>query len=80
MIGEPFRTFFETEELIPQLEAIGFALFEDLAPADLNRRYFANRADDLRVGEMGHIMIARNPCAAPPYCPTPNAGDEHDQQ
>jgi hypothetical protein len=65
-IGEPFRTFFRPRELTTGLQAVGFDRVEDLGPSELNRRYFADRKDGLRVGSMGHIAIAtRTPVLSP---------------
>lgn len=56
--GEPWKTFFLPEELLRFLRSLGFSFVEDLGAAELNARYFAGRADGLRVGEMGHIARA----------------------
>lgn len=58
--GEPWKTFFEPAELLAELTRAGFAFAENVGPEELNRRYFAGRADGLRVGKAGHIAIARN--------------------
>jgi len=57
--GEPFRTFFAPEELCDELGRMGFRTIEDLGGAELNERYFKNRADGLRVpGVLGRFMTA----------------------
>ena len=57
--GEPFRTFFAPEELRDELGRMGFRAIEDLGGAELNERYFKNRADGLRVpGVLGRFMTA----------------------
>jgi methyltransferase (TIGR00027 family) len=57
--GEPFRSFFAPGELRAELESMGFREFEDLGASEINARYFANRADGLRVsGELGRLMSA----------------------
>jgi len=57
--GEPFRTFFAPEELRDELGRMGFRTIEDLGGAELNERYFKNRADGLRVpGVLGRFMTA----------------------
>jgi methyltransferase (TIGR00027 family) len=58
-LGEPFKTHFDPPELVRELRAMGFARADDLPPDEANRRYFAGRADDLRVGPIGHLMRAR---------------------
>ena len=56
--GEPWKTFFTPDDLRRFLQRLGFSSVEDLDAAALNARYFAGRADGLRVGEMGHIAKA----------------------
>jgi methyltransferase (TIGR00027 family) len=57
--GEPFRTFFLPEKLHEEFEGMGFHSIENLGAADINARYFANRADGLRVpGLLGRFMSA----------------------
>lgn len=48
-LGEPFRLFYEPQELRERLEPLGFHLTEDLGREELNARYFTNRVDELRV-------------------------------
>jgi methyltransferase (TIGR00027 family) len=58
--GEPFQLFFEPRALVDELEALGFGQIEDLGPEELNARYFAGRADGLRVtGGLAHLLRAR---------------------
>jgi methyltransferase (TIGR00027 family) len=57
--GEPFKSAFEPSELAATLTAIGFAHVEDLDADALNARYFAGRSDRLRVGSIGHVVVAR---------------------
>jgi methyltransferase (TIGR00027 family) len=57
--GEPFRTFFEPRALTERLRRIGFRRVEDLDADEINRRYFKDRADRLRVtSRLGHLMSA----------------------
>jgi len=57
--GEPFRTFFDPAKLADGLRRLGFARVEDLDGAAINARYFAGRADGLRVGSgIGHLAKA----------------------
>ena len=56
--GEPWKTFFAPEELAAMLRACGFSAVENHGPAELNVRYFAGRADGLRIGEMMQIAKA----------------------
>jgi methyltransferase (TIGR00027 family) len=58
--GEPFRGFFDPEELALALRDRGFRHIEDLDAREINARYFIGRADGLRVaGSLAHLMSAR---------------------
>jgi len=59
--GEPWIGFFEPDDLVSKLRALGFAAVEDLDGEAINRRYFADRTDGLRVGSLGRLMAATNP-------------------
>ncbi len=57
--GEPFQLFFDPEQLSKRVEAMGFALPEDLGAVELNRRYFEDRADKLKlIGSGGRLLSA----------------------
>jgi methyltransferase (TIGR00027 family) len=59
-LGEPLRTFFDTDCLIDELTELGFAQTVVLDGAELNRLYFTGRADGLRVAPGGRrVMVAR---------------------
>jgi methyltransferase (TIGR00027 family) len=58
-VGEPFRSAFVPAALVADLRAIGFNEVEDLDPEAINARYFAGRGDGLRVGTIGHMVVAR---------------------
>lgn len=57
--GEPFVGFFDPQELRSQLEQMGFKHIEDLDAAEINARYFNQRADGLAVTGGGRLMGAR---------------------
>ncbi|MGH7688096.1 MAG: class I SAM-dependent methyltransferase [Gemmatimonadaceae bacterium] len=57
-VGEPWKTFFMPNDLQRRLTALGFSTFEDLDGDAINARYFAERADGLRVGGAGRLMHA----------------------
>jgi methyltransferase (TIGR00027 family) len=57
--GEPFQLFFEPAELGAMLTGLGFHEIEDLDAAQIDRRYFSNRADGLHVGGLAHLVSAR---------------------
>jgi methyltransferase (TIGR00027 family) len=57
-IGEPWRTFFEPDELVGVLERAGFASARDIPPEETNARLFTGRSDGLRLSPFAHLMIA----------------------
>jgi O-methyltransferase involved in polyketide biosynthesis len=58
--GEPFQTFFDPQELRAELSHTGFHSIEDFGRDELNARYFAGRADGLRLrGGLGRIVSAQ---------------------
>ncbi|MGH7786599.1 MAG: class I SAM-dependent methyltransferase [Candidatus Binatia bacterium] len=56
--GEPWQTFFEPTRLRRELAVMGFVQIDDLGPDEINARYFAGRADGLRVGGLGRLVCA----------------------
>jgi methyltransferase (TIGR00027 family) len=56
--GEPFKSTFKPSDLAARLAAIGFSRVVDLDARALNARYFAGRSDSLRVGSIGHVVVA----------------------
>lgn len=52
--GEPWKLFFDPEQLGTRLRGWGFTAIEDLDGAAINTRYFSGRPDGLRVAE-GHL-------------------------
>ncbi len=56
-VGEAFRSHFETDVLRGKLIALGFRELEDLGPAQIRERYFANRKDPVR-NRGGHVVCA----------------------
>ena len=60
--GEPWRTFFDPLDLKARLRGIGFSDAEDVDGDALNARYFASRADGLRIeglGRLAHLVRAQ---------------------
>jgi len=57
--GEPFVTSFEPKALAERLKQSRFSSVEDMGSDEINARYFANRADGLRVmGNVGRLAGA----------------------
>lgn len=56
-VGEALRSHFETDVLRGKLMALGFRELEDLGPAQIRERYFANRGDPVR-NRGGHVVCA----------------------
>jgi methyltransferase (TIGR00027 family) len=60
LAGEPFKLFFEPARLEQDLRHLGFTHIECLASVEINRRYFADRADALRIlSGHGNLLSAR---------------------
>jgi methyltransferase (TIGR00027 family) len=59
LAGEPLRSHFTGAQMQALLRESGFGTIGDLGPDELNARFYAGRADGLRVGEMGRIACAR---------------------
>ena len=58
--GEPFRLFFDPAALAAQVRQLGFRHLQDLDAAEINSRYFRDRADGLSIrGRAGHLLCAR---------------------
>jgi hypothetical protein len=56
-LGETFKSHFETDSLRSALTALGFGQIEDLGPALIRERYFANRTGAL-PDRGGHFVSA----------------------
>jgi methyltransferase (TIGR00027 family) len=58
--GEPFKGFFAPADLMSKLREMGYSHIEDLGSAEIDARYFSDRADKLRAGgQLGRLMSAR---------------------
>ena len=57
--GEPWRATFVPRELVELLREMGFTRVEELRARAIDARYFANRADGLRVGTLAALISAR---------------------
>jgi methyltransferase (TIGR00027 family) len=58
-IGEPWHSFFDPLTLRDKLKTMGFTQVDGMGPDDINTRYFHQRTDKLKVGGLGHVMLAR---------------------
>jgi hypothetical protein len=59
-LGEPWLSYFGTDELAADLRAIGFTGLDDLGPAAIGTRYFGLPAGGpQRSG--GHVIAAHRP-------------------
>ncbi len=57
-VGEPWITFFETQQLVDRLHGIGFARVDLLTPEETEARYFRGRTDQLPVPRRISIAAA----------------------
>jgi methyltransferase (TIGR00027 family) len=57
--GEPFRLFFEPNQLADLLRGKGFRYLEDLGRDEVNARYFSGRADGFHLTGNAHLVSAR---------------------
>ena len=57
-VGEPQLSFFEPQDLIAQVQALEFSQVQDFTPEEAQRRYFADRTDELRYPHWGHHIHA----------------------
>lgn len=56
--GEPWRSYFDPQELVQKLIANGYRQIEDWDAEKINSRFFTERSDSLKVGGSGHVMVA----------------------
>ena len=56
-LGEPYLTFLDPPVLAAELRQMGFSQIDDCGPDAINRRYFEDRNDGLRVGPGGRRIV-----------------------
>jgi O-methyltransferase involved in polyketide biosynthesis len=56
--GEPWRTYFDPDDLITNVRSLGFSGVELLDPAEAATRYFTGRKDDLPPPRRRSIVSA----------------------
>src|SRR5205814_10077456 len=57
-LGEPWKTWFEPDELARELSAMGFTRLEELDGPGLNQRYFGGREQRLGGASAGRVVTA----------------------
>ena len=57
-VGEPWRTYFDPDDLAAKVRALGFTTVEMIEPAEAAARYFAARKDDLPPPRRRSIVSA----------------------
>lgn len=57
-VGEPMLTGFDPETLGKELNDLGWELQENLGPADIERRYFADRSDGWHASNQSYLARA----------------------
>ena len=45
--GEPVKSFFEPDAFPDEVSRLGYLIFENISPAELNKKYFLDRSDGL---------------------------------
>jgi hypothetical protein len=57
-VGEPFKSYFETEALLATLDGLGMSDIEDLGPAQIRARFFPSYRGTSGNDIGGHIVRA----------------------
>jgi methyltransferase (TIGR00027 family) len=57
-LGEPFRSYLDPVIVEADLKRLGFGDVKVFSPPELNARYFENRADRLRIGDVSYVARA----------------------
>jgi methyltransferase (TIGR00027 family) len=57
--GTPFLSSFSPEEIQTLARDCGFKTAKHVSPAEMTKRYFAGRTDDLKPGSGEHMLVAR---------------------
>jgi methyltransferase (TIGR00027 family) len=56
--GESFRSFFEPDDFPENVSRLGYHIFENISPAELNKKYFSDRADGLATHSAAYNLHA----------------------
>ncbi len=57
--GEPWKTFYQANELVDQLQASGFTVVTNFTHWSLNERYLANRSDGMQLNGLTQLIMAK---------------------
>jgi methyltransferase (TIGR00027 family) len=56
--GEALQSFFEPDVFPDDVSHLGYIIFENISPAELNHKYFSDRSDDLTTHSAAYIIHA----------------------
>ena len=56
--GEPVKTYFEPDAFSNEISRLGYHIFENISPAELNKKYFLDRADGLVTHSAAYNIYA----------------------
>jgi len=56
--GEPVKSFFDPDAFPDEVSHLGYRIFENQSPAELNKRYFFDRLDNLVTHSAAYIVHA----------------------
>ena len=56
--GEPVKSFFDPDALPDEVSHLGYRIFENQSPVELNSRYFSDRSDNLVAHSAAYIVHA----------------------
>ena len=57
--GEPVKSFFEPDALSDEVSRLGYHIFENISPAELNQKYFLDRSDGLVTHSAAYNLHAK---------------------
>jgi methyltransferase (TIGR00027 family) len=56
--GEPVKSYFDPEAFPGEVSHLGYRIFENLSPGEVNKGYFSNRSDNLMAHSAAFIVHA----------------------
>jgi methyltransferase (TIGR00027 family) len=57
--GEPIKSFFESDAFPDEVSRLGYHIFENISPAELNKKYFLDRSDGLVTHSAAYNIHAK---------------------